>query len=228
MKIIPALASPLVAVGTVSAVHAQSIGSKVSLSTGQAVTYDGLLFDVATNHGTPTINLIGTGRGNTRATAIAKGDYAQACNKRTKANHLDTTIKMLGSSGKTSTVAAFTNAITGNVASAGLTSMVYCPATTLPSAETTTSTATSPCGQIAVANGLKRSTAAGRVKGYPGLTTCRPGVLAFNTNRLNLSLAPEPAATTLLVARLTGLTIARHRHARMRDGIADVRASHIL
>lgn len=254
MKVIPPLVTPLIALCMVSHVHAQSIGSKVYLYAGQSVTYDGLLFDVsackysfngstvancggghtndyleilASNRGTPTIEIIGDGSGNTGGTAIAKGSAALACNKCSKTSYLDATIQVTRASGKTSTVTAFTNAITGNIGSTGITSAVYYPTSTLLSSQNTSTAAAAASGQIAVVNGLTSSTASMSFQVNLGLTAYSTGVLALNTDRLNFSPAPEPAAITLLIAGLTGLTSVRRRHAPRRVEIADTRAMRI-
>ena len=202
--------------------------------------YDGLLFDVcarsyssngttvanvtitntnfrreivATNLGTRSIDMTGTGT----------TENAPACNKCTKGKYLDGPIKVTRASGKTRTMTAFTSAITGNLACTACASMVDYPTSTLLSTVNTSTNAASLSGKSAVTNGLKQS-----VKVDRSLTAYNPGVLALNPNRLNFSAAPEPAAITLLIAGLTGLTIARHRHARMRGGITAVQAMHTL
>ncbi len=255
LKTIPALVPGLLALIMAGHADAQSIGSKVYLNTGQSVTYDGLSFYLsactyslnggtavscsggstndyleilASNRGTPTIEIIGTGAGNTGGTAIAKGSAALACNKCANASYLDATIQVKRASSKASTVTAVTNAITGNIASTGISSAVYYPTSTLLSSVNTSTTAASASGQIPVVNGLTSSTAVMSFQVNLGLSAYSSGVLALNTDRLNFSPAPEPAAITILGAGLAGLTAARRRYTRNRAESQDTRAARTL
>lgn len=248
LKKIAALAFASFVLGAMTDAYAQSIGTHVNLVSGQTVTYDGLSFKisactfssngstatncstsgtgqtndyleiVASNRGTPTIEIIGNGSGNAGGTAVAKGSAALACNKCTAASTLDVTIQVKRASGTASTVTSFSNAITGNTASSGITSAAYYPNTTLLSTENASTNLAS--GPIAIANGLSNTSSVMTFKVDLGLAAFTTGALALNTNRLNFSPAPEPAAIALFCVGLVGLTAARHRFTRKRAGIA--------
>lgn len=233
LKKITALLFALFVLGVVNHANAQ-LPAAVSLVSGSTVTFDGLQFTVsscsfrsngttstcsaandllqvvASNRGTPTIEILGNGSGTDGGTgSIAKGSAALACNACTGTSLLTVTIGVKRASGKASTITAFSNAITGNITNSGITSKVYYATNTLKSSENAATKLSS--GTIAITNALTSTSSTMSFKVTLGLSAYSSGVLALNSDRLNFSPAPEPATIALFGVGLVGLTTVRRR-----------------
>ncbi len=162
---------------------------------------------VASNRGTPTIEIVGNGSGSTGGTAIAKGSAALACNLCSNTSTLSVRLDVTRAPTTSSTITAFSNAITANAQNSGITSQATYTGTGGGTSTENASTLLSS-GTIAVTNALPTTMS---FTVTLGLAAYSSGVLALSTDSLHFSPAPEPATIAVFGAGLAGLTAVRRR-----------------